>query len=235
VLEAEGVVEIKYRTPELKAAMHRLDPVIAKLKAEGAGDAAVRDRETFLMPVYVQMALAFAQMHDTPARMLAKGVLRGVVPWRTSRAFFAVRLRRRLAEAALKRHIASADGTVTREETVRMLRSWFATSQVPRPADGAKNRIAAMVGVELACTQPGVSEAERLWQDDTAFMAWVESSSGAARIALELKLLRQRTAARAVRELSCTAEGTDGLVKGLEEAVKANPSLVLQLRSLLNK
>jgi acetyl-CoA carboxylase/biotin carboxylase 1 len=33
VLEPQGVVEIKFRTPELVAAMHRLDPVILKLKA----------------------------------------------------------------------------------------------------------------------------------------------------------------------------------------------------------
>ena len=32
VLEAEGMVEIKYRTPELLATMHRIDPAILKLK-----------------------------------------------------------------------------------------------------------------------------------------------------------------------------------------------------------
>ena len=43
------------------------------------------------------MAIAFAGMHDTPARMVAKGVLRGVVPWARARAFFVWRLRRRRA------------------------------------------------------------------------------------------------------------------------------------------
>ena len=33
VLEAEGLVEIKFRKPDLLASMHRIDPVIAKLKA----------------------------------------------------------------------------------------------------------------------------------------------------------------------------------------------------------
>ena len=77
-------------------------------QAEGgaaAGDA-IRARERALLPVYTQVAVQFAQMHDGPARMLAKGVLRGVVPWRAARAFFAVRLRRRLAEEALVKHIA---------------------------------------------------------------------------------------------------------------------------------
>lgn len=228
VLEPEGVVEIKFRTPDLKEAMHRLDPVIKKLKAEGAGDAAVRAREDALMPVYLQVALSFAQMHDTPARMLAKGVLQGVVPWRHARAFFAARLRRRLAEAALLRHIASADGAVDAEEAVLMLRSWFASSQVAGHGSSTNGGSGRVAGVELA------GDHGSLWQDDKAFMGWVESASGAARIAMELKSLRQKAAARAVRELTATAEGTDGLVKGLEQAVKANPSLMLQLRSLIN-
>ena len=47
VLEAEGMVEIKFRTPELIAAMHRLDPVIASTRAEGGPGAAatIRARE----------------------------------------------------------------------------------------------------------------------------------------------------------------------------------------------
>lgn len=45
-------------------------------------------------------------MHDGPVRMLSKGVLRGIVPWQQARAFFAARLRRRLTEEALLKHIA---------------------------------------------------------------------------------------------------------------------------------
>ena len=56
VLEAEGMVEIKFRTPELIAAMHRLDPVIASTRAEGGPSAAatIRAREAALLPVYRQ-------------------------------------------------------------------------------------------------------------------------------------------------------------------------------------
>ena len=43
----------------------------------------------------LQVAVAFAEMHDTPARMVAKGVLQGVVPWAKARSFLATRLRRR--------------------------------------------------------------------------------------------------------------------------------------------
>ena len=43
------------------------------------------------------MAVAFAEMHDTPVRMVAKGVLHGIVPWACARGFLATRLRRRRA------------------------------------------------------------------------------------------------------------------------------------------
>ena len=58
VLEPEGIVEIKYRAPDLIATMHRLDPVIQRLKAEGAlgMDGAIKKRETELLPIYRQVS-----------------------------------------------------------------------------------------------------------------------------------------------------------------------------------
>lgn len=236
VLEPEGVVEIKYRASELLATMHRIDPVILKLRAEGAqpGDATIKAREASLMPVYLQVALAFAQMHDTPQRMLAKGVLRGVVPWAESRAFFISRLRRRIAEESLVRHIAEADSSLTKADSLGLLRSWFTSSVELPPVDSAQNGNygSSGSGVQLA---PVGAAADKIWQNDAAFMSWVDSAGGAARIAMELKGLRQRSATAAVAELAGTAEGTEGLIKGLAEALKSNPSLALQLRSLVNK
>lgn len=46
------------------------------------------------------MAVAFAEMHDTPVRMVAKGVLHGIVPWSEARPFLAGRLRRRWGSPA---------------------------------------------------------------------------------------------------------------------------------------
>lgn len=56
VLEPEGIVEIKFRTPDLLATMHRLDPVILKLKAVGGQEAAIKAREQLLLPVYRQVS-----------------------------------------------------------------------------------------------------------------------------------------------------------------------------------
>lgn len=58
-------------------------------------ESSIQSREQALLPVYRQMATAFAQMHDSPVRMVAKGVLRGIVPWEQARPFLAARLRRR--------------------------------------------------------------------------------------------------------------------------------------------
>ena len=66
-----------------------------------------------------------------------------------------------------------------------------------------------------------------------AFLEWAEGSSGAARIAMELKALRSTAAARKVADLAATAEGKEGLVRGLAEALKHDPSLRLQLGALL--
>lgn len=55
----------------------RLDPVIRGLKSERSPgwEAGVKAREKALLPVYSQVARQFADMHDTPVRMVAKGVL----------------------------------------------------------------------------------------------------------------------------------------------------------------
>ncbi|CAN0446954.1 unnamed protein product, partial [Hapterophycus canaliculatus] len=55
--------------------------------------------------VIVQVAVQFADLHDTPGRMEARGAVRKVVPWSASRTFFFWRLRRRLAEFDLRKQV----------------------------------------------------------------------------------------------------------------------------------
>lgn len=56
VLEPEGMVEIKFRSSDLIAAMHRLDQGIAALKASNDPNTAkaIKKREADLLPVYRQ-------------------------------------------------------------------------------------------------------------------------------------------------------------------------------------
>ena len=65
------------------------------------------------------------------------------------------------------------------------------------------------------------------------FLEWAKSAAGAAHIAMELKALRSVAAGRKVAELAGTAEGKEGLMRGLAEALQNDPSLRLQLGALL--
>lgn len=231
VLEPEGMVEIKFRNKDLVAMMHRVDPTMKQLMAQ-YGDKnhpEVKARESRLLPVYIGIATSFAQMHDTPVRMLAKGVLKGIIPWENSRKFFALRLKRRLAEEALYKHVASADASISLPTAKDMVKSWYFSS--PMEAQGGDfSGLQLVSDINLTTDQE-----ERMWRDDHAFMSWIESSNGAARISMELKNLRQKSASKLVTSLSTTPEGTEGLIKGLEDALGSNPSLALQLRNLINQ
>lgn len=58
----------------------------------------IADREVMLMPLYLQIAHEFADLHDRSGRMKAKGVIRDVVPWKRAREYFYWRARRALPE-----------------------------------------------------------------------------------------------------------------------------------------
>ena len=57
VLEPQGVVEIKFKQPDLLALMQRLDPGIAALRSRGGSgtEAAIAARQNMLLPVYHQV------------------------------------------------------------------------------------------------------------------------------------------------------------------------------------
>ena len=86
VLEPEGTVEIKYKRRDIIKTMARLDPVYANLLAKSKQSGLTKDerdlverqlkaREELLSPMYHQVAVQFADLHDTPGRMLEKGVI----------------------------------------------------------------------------------------------------------------------------------------------------------------
>ena len=69
--------------------------VAVQQEASEAKEKEIAEREDTLMPAYQQVAVAFAGMHDKPARMIAKGVVKDIVPWLDARRVLATRLRRR--------------------------------------------------------------------------------------------------------------------------------------------
>ncbi|KAK9457220.1 acetyl-CoA carboxylase [Dipodascopsis uninucleata] len=146
VLEPEGMVGIKYKREKLIETMSRLDPIYAELRAKiGNSDlepelaselkAKLAERESQLMPVYRQISLQFADLHDRAGRMKAKGAIREVLQWRNARRFLFWRLKRRLSEHYILNDMARASLNSTRLERVARLKSIFAEAGVNEVSD----------------------------------------------------------------------------------------------------
>ncbi|KAI9306564.1 acetyl-CoA carboxylase [Cunninghamella echinulata] len=147
VLEPEGIVEIKYRRPQLLATMERLDATYADLKRQlsevDANNAdkvaeikqAIEAREQELLPVYQQIAIQFADLHDRAGRMQAKGVIRKPLEWKHARQYFYWRVRRRLLEEYTYRKMVDANSRLARQEMQQVLRQWFNEDNVNQSED----------------------------------------------------------------------------------------------------
>ncbi|KAI7874489.1 acetyl-CoA carboxylase [Lichtheimia hyalospora FSU 10163] len=135
VLEPEGIVEIKYRKPQLLATMERLDEKYASLKrqlsecTDESKTAEIKKqletREQELLPVYQQIAIQFADLHDRAGRMEAKGVIRKPLEWRYARQYFYWRVRRRLAHEYTIRKMADAAPRLSRDQMSSLIKQWF--------------------------------------------------------------------------------------------------------------
>jgi acetyl-CoA carboxylase / biotin carboxylase 1 len=138
VLEPEGIVGIKFRRDKILTTMARLDPVDASLKRsledkslpeteiEGL-KTKLSAREKALSPIYQQIGIQFADLHDRTGRMKAKGVIRKDLEWRDSRRFFYWRLRRRLNEQTMVRAIQSVNQHTpfSHAEALGRLKTWY--------------------------------------------------------------------------------------------------------------
>ncbi|KAJ7406783.1 Acetyl-CoA carboxylase [Willisornis vidua] len=140
ILEPEGTVEIRFRRKDLVKTMRRVDPVYIRL-TERLGtpelspadrkelEAKLKEREEFLLPMYQQVAVQFADLHDTPGRMQEKGAITDILDWKTSRTFFYWRLRRLLLEDTVKQKIHDANPELTDGQIQAMLRRWFVEAE----------------------------------------------------------------------------------------------------------
>ena len=85
----------------------------------------LHDREGSLLGMYHQVALSFADLHDTPMRMLEKGCICDIVSWHKSRNYFYWHLRRALYEDRVRNEIQSIICNKNDAETSSMIRRWF--------------------------------------------------------------------------------------------------------------
>ncbi|XP_066870777.1 acetyl-CoA carboxylase 2 isoform X1 [Kogia breviceps] len=136
VLEPEGTVEIKYRKKDLVKTMRRIDPIYKKLMEQlGTSELSDKDRkelegqlkarEDLLLPIYHQVAVQFADLHDKPSRMLEKGAISDILDWKTARTFLYWRLRRLLLEDQVKQEVLQACSELSHVHVQSMLRRWF--------------------------------------------------------------------------------------------------------------
>ena len=92
---------------------------IAKIQAK------FEQRENELIPLYHQVAVHFADMHDTPCRLKAKGCINDEIPWNKARKYFYHRLCRRLAEEEVINRILKADPDLSREAAKQYIIDWW--------------------------------------------------------------------------------------------------------------
>uniref|UniRef100_A0A0A9DNG5 ACC1 n=1 Tax=Arundo donax TaxID=35708 RepID=A0A0A9DNG5_ARUDO len=121
--------------------MGRLDPELINLKAKVQGaklgngslesiQKSIEARTKQLLPLYTQIAIRFAELHDTSLRMAAKGVIKKVVDWEESRSFFYKRLRRRISEDVIAKEIRGVVGEqFSHRSAIELIKKWYLASQ----------------------------------------------------------------------------------------------------------
>jgi len=143
VLEPEGTIAIRYRRERQLETMARLDPVYSDLKKkmddptlsreqQAEVKTAMTEREKLLAPIYNQIALQFADLHDRAGRMQAKGVIRQGLRWASARRFFYWRLRRRLNEEYVLKRMSACEGREVptgRDAQLALLKAWSAVER----------------------------------------------------------------------------------------------------------
>ena len=150
---------------------------------------------------YEQISVQFCELHDTPGRMKAVGVIRQQVEWKSSRSFFYWRLRRKLAEFDLRKKLIEAAEvgrgvkTPTPLEATEIIKQWFLATP---------------------------SMTEEKWEDDKAMLTWM----GENHKLLESKVIdytKECVVQEVVQVMTAGGEtakiGTVGIVEGISQAM----------------
>lgn len=146
----------------------------------------------------------FADLHDTPGRMKAKGVIRKLVPWAESRSYFYWRLTRRLREFELYDKVMNGIPTAsrsTRKQFTKDLRSFYATSLHIDSAD-----------------------LEECWDEDRKVLSWLNEQSSRSvqeffwqkRSALQGEQIASR-----VQDLVGSATSSSAVVAALQQSFQS--------------
>ena len=161
-------------------------------------------KQNALKGIYAQVAVQFADLHDTPGRMAAVGVIRQAVPWVQARSFFYWRLRRRLAEFHLRKEVLKAaggggggtegrrEGGMTLLQASALLKSWY-LSTPGKTAEG--------------------------WEEDREVLGWMAEHQGIE------ERIRGLARGRVAGEVAALAGvSPQGAVEGLVHVMKGLPA-----------
>lgn len=138
ILEPPGIVEVKFRAPQQKEMMHRLDSELQSLDAlveasssteitssDADVKAKIKAREDKLAPLYTQIACEFADLHDRTGRMEAKGVIRKGLEWKRAREFFYWRVQMRVRCQEVENQVCAADPEMGLQASKDLVASWL--------------------------------------------------------------------------------------------------------------
>ncbi|GAB4839534.1 acetyl-coenzyme-A carboxylase [Ancistrocladus abbreviatus] len=225
VLEPEGMIEIKFRNKELVECMNRLDQRLIDLKgkleeAKKSGSYSdveslqqqIKAREKQLLPVYIQIATKFAELHDTSLRMAAKGVIKDVVDWANSRSFLYNRVFRRVSEESLIKSVRDAGGEqfLSHGSAMDLIKKWFSDSEIARGREDA-------------------------WGDDEAFFRWKDDPNNYEGRLQELRvqkvLLKLSSISDSALDLRALPQGLAALLQKVEPS--SRKQLVEELQKVL--
>jgi acetyl-CoA carboxylase/biotin carboxylase 1 len=140
---------------DLKA---QIDSVKEKIKEH---EKEIDTREKYLIPIYHQVSVTFADLHDTPGRMLRKGVIKDIVDWKKSRKFFYWRFRRLLAQDEIVQKIIDcSDNEYTFQSALALLKSWFEEAYLSNSGNLSKR-----------------NKFQNEWEKNESVALWIESQN----------------------------------------------------------
>lgn len=223
VLEPEGIVNIKYRRDKQLDTMARLDATYGELRRSledtslskeqlSAIKAKMAEREEQLLPVYMQIALQFADLHDRAGRMQAKNTIRSPLRWQNARRFFYWRLRRRLSEELIVKRMVAASGAPSSR-----------TGTIPSSASAAETSLTSAESPRAAHLRTlhawtGMLD-EELEHDDRKVAMWYEENKKA----VQAKVESLRTEGVASEVASLLIGNKEGGLRGVQQVLSMLP------------
>lgn len=223
VLEPEGLVNIKYRREKQLDTMARLDTTYGELRRAVQDTSLNKDqlaeiktkmaaREEQLLPVYLQIALQFADLHDRAGRMEAKNTIRRPLTWKNARRFFYWRLRRRLSEELIVKRMTTSAPSAPRAGT-GAIPAGSSSSSLPSTSESART-----AHLQTLHSWTGMLDDE-LENDDRKVATWYEENKKL----IQTKIESLKTQSVVTDVASLLIGNKEGGLKGVQQVLSMLP------------